>query len=271
MPVPARSSPGRPQSARLALGFVLLLALSAACAPGSDPDEPDFAQAGEQRLPPAESVLSSVRSGLPSIPVLVRGQVLRGGLPRQRRRIFSFEAELDFASDPASIQYTLLDAFGAVRRQLLVVWFADGEAGWQLEEDGKISTLDGAGFYAPIPDTDVAWSDLALSFLWRREGRTIGLGRVKGRECYILEFSPPAGASAGGPVRVWIDMKMRVFLKMEETGRDGQLARSFSVKDFRRVSGVWMVKNVEVRSHPGKNRTLIRVDELCAPGLEDAD
>lgn len=269
MSIPDRRPSGLPPARRLAASFVLQLALSAACVPGRASDERDFVRDGELELPPAESVLSSVRDGLPGTPILIRGQVLRGGLPRQRKRIFFFDAELDFSSDPSSIQYTLRDAFGTVRHQLLVAWFADGEVNSQLEEDGNVRPLDNAGFNRPIPNTDLTWSDLALAFLWRGEGRTVAVDRIKGRECYVVEFAPPAGAASGGGVRVWIDTKMLVLLKMEETDRNGQLARSFSVKDFRRVSGVWMIKNVEVRSHPGKNRTLVRVDELYAPGLDD--
>ena len=262
-------SPGKSR-ARVICHIALCFVLACACARGSDSMESGLAPKGTPELPSADSVLSSVRQNLPAIPFVLRGQVLRGWLPRQRQRICFFDAELDFASDPASIQYTFRDAFGTVSRQMVVAWFADGEVDWQLEEGGVIRALDGRDFYECIPDTDVAWSDLALSFLWWRGGRTVGLGRVKGRDCYIVEFSPRSTKEAGGRIQVWIDMKMRVLLKMEEMNRDGQLVRSLSVKDFRRVSGVWMVKNLEIRRYPGRNRTLIRVDELYAPGLTDA-
>lgn len=248
--------------------FCLVLSWSSARASDS---AKATSQGGALELPTADSVLRSVRDGLPGLPLILSGQILHGWLPRQQQRAYFFDAEMDFTSDPASIQYTFRDAFGTVRRQMVVVWFADGEVNWQLEEDGSIRPLDLREFYDPIQGIDVAWSDLALSFLWRNKGRTVGIGRVKGRDCYIVEFAPGTADAANGRIQVWIDVKMRVLLKMEETDRLGQVVRTFFVKDFRRVSGVWMIKNVEVRRYPGKSRTLIRVDEMYAPGLQDAE
>lgn len=57
-------------------------------------------------------------------------------------------------------------------------------------------------------------------------------------------------------------MQMLVLIQMEELGGDGRLQRRMIVKNIKKISDQWMIKNLEIRAYPSLHRTLIKIDEV---------
>ena len=55
---------------------------------------------------------------------------------------------------------------------------------------------------------------------------------------------------------------MLIALQMEEIDADGRLRRRMTVKNIKKISEQWMIKNLEIRSYPSLHHTLIRIDTV---------
>jgi hypothetical protein len=221
----------------------------------------------------ADTILAEVRARLPGQPFSVQGDLMRASLHQLPERVGAFEADLDFGSDPVVAGYVLRDRFGTAVQQLTVVRPA-GEPPEFLFQSSSGAPPPG-GLAESIAGTDLTWGDLSLAFLWWRGGVTVGRERILGRECYVLEYplaarDTPAGAAVSA--RLWVDVKLLALLQVEERDASGARVRRVQVKDFKKIGGLWMIKNMEARSYPSKSRTIIQVRDARAfpEGTDDS-
>ena len=102
----------------------------------------------------------------------------------------------------------------------------------------------------------------------------LGPGTLRGRDCQLVEFACSdigrSGSRARGSVRMWIDSAMLMLLQVEEYDETGAPVRTLSVRNFRKVGDMWMVKDIEVRSIRTRDRTIIRVERVWCQGASDA-
>lgn len=257
---------------RFLIGW-MLLGLGCATYAGTNVGAPEAAAA----WPAAESVLARARDQLPREPLILKGHVLCGRRRGLLEKTYLVEAELRFGADPATARYTLRDVFGATVSRLSVRRDADGAATLRYEAGDPLQPAPMPDLRDPIRPTQLTWSDLTLACLWWRDGRTLGRGSHRSRDCWMLEFdlppdaapaAPPAASEAPGPAvsaRVWLDEKMRLFLQMEERDARGQAIRRVAVKNFKKMAGAWMIKDIEVLRLPSRERTVIRIDEVAGP------
>jgi len=240
-------------------------------------------------LPSAMEILAQVRSNFPQETLLIKGQILSGGRIGKLERACYIETLLDLGEDPATVRYKISDAFGTPFEQMTIS-IADGcEAEFEYENGNPLQPAAAPPPTQVIMDTDVTWNDLSLLFLWRTDGRTTREESLRGRDCYVIEFpgndgvsignSPPkagppltekspaeGGSASGGKIEnlqfVWIDMQMLMLIQMEDIGREGALQRRMTVKNIKKISDQWMIKNMEIRRYPSLHHTLIRIDEV---------
>jgi len=209
-------------------------------------------------LPPATEILAQVRESLPREALLIKGQILSGGRLGKLERVCYIEMSLDFGADPAIVHYKISDTFGTPLEQMTISMSEGGETEYEYETGNPFKSAPAPQPTGVIRDTDVTWNDLSLLFLWRSDGRTAREENLRGRDCYILEFP----RNEGGIQSVWIDMQMLVLIQMEELDCGGRLQRRMIVKNIKKISDQWMIKNLEIRAYPSLHHTLIRVDEV---------
>lgn len=233
---------------RLILGFVLYFFIlhSAFCISSS--------------LPSAAEILAQVRANFPRETLFIKGQILSGGRLGKLERTYYVEMFLDLRNDPAMVRCKISDAFGTPLEQMTIMIAEDYEAEFEYEAGNPFQPAAAPSPTRFIGETDVTWNDLSLLFLWQMDGRTVREENLRGRDCYVLEF--PFPSNDGGTRIIWVDMQMLVLIQMEELDRGGKVQRRMIVKNIKKISDQWMIKNTEIRSYPSLHHTLIRIDEV---------
>jgi hypothetical protein len=250
------------------LAAVALL-LVVACAPmagfAAVDDTPDSDNA--PAYPPAQELLDTVTASLPAVPVLVKAQIQSRNAGGEVERSFGADMRLDWHGRPPSAKYTIRDAFGDTLEGLNIVWPETGPREFRYFKGDPPVATKLENLYGAIQGTDIGWTDLSLSYLWWRGGKTVGAEKIKGRDCYIVDLRAPAdeaGEYAG--VRLWIDPQIRILLQAAAYDAQGQLVKMLEVKSFKKIRSVWIIQNLDVQSFPVRHKTTLRVKEALAEG-----
>ena len=129
----------------------------------------------------------------------------------------------------------------------------------RLTIDGQPHQAPSTKHQAPLLNTDVTWSDIALDYLWwddfsfdaEREGET-----VHGQICAVVLLK-----KGDRTVRVWVDRKTGALMQAEEL-RDGKAVRRLWGTRIRKFGERWMANVLEVETLGSGHRTKITVEEL---------
>lgn len=222
--------------------------------PVSDPPE----RSDAKTMPDASEILAQVRASLPREPLFIKGQILSGGRLGKLERECLIETFLDLGNEPAIVCYKLFDAFGTLDEQMTISVTEGCEPEFEYEAGKPLKPAVPPPPTTAIRETDVTWNDLSLIFLWRADGRTVREENLRGRDCYVLEFP----GNEQETMFIWIDMQMLVLIQMDKFGSDGKLQKRMIVKNIKKISDQWMIKNLEIRSYPSLHHTLIRIDAI---------
>ncbi len=219
--------------------------------------------------PDGEELLELVRSSLPAVPLQLEAE-LRVRAPRiDNEPVGRAEVLMWFTDGVGEARYTVRDWFGNEEEELTVIreWNAPPRytfrTGSPLEE-------------APLPDltdairqTDLTWGDLTLSFLWWPGARTVGQQSVRGRRCYIVEVPAPSDDfEALSQVRIWIDPSIGMLLRAQSFDADGSRLRTMDARRFRKIDDMWMVSNLEIAQHGGRQRTSLLIHHLSIKEID---
>ncbi len=244
--------------------------------------------------PTAAILLARVRASMPKETLGIKGQIMRGTRIGRLEQAFRIEALLEWGKETPSARYLLSDTFGAPLARLTVTR-PPGQAQQFLYENGKpLRPTPTPDLNQPIKGTELTWNDLSLSFLWWPGGTVVGRDNVRGRDCYVVEVPTPpqagiiqpaltkqdsatatpatktAASNAIASVRLWIDDRLVVLIQMEEYDASGKLIRRLSVKNFKKIGDVWMIKNMDIRRYPSRHRTQIRIEEVVSGSTSNA-
>ena len=247
------------------------------------PDAPaGFAVASVVAPPPALDVEWPEDSSVAGVPAAVsddpaallaacaarmpRERVTMRGYVNMRRRYgvslkqVSFRADADFSADPPVSVYTVgdpsegpVDVVQAVR---------DPVRGLVL------SRPDGSPAPAPgdsVAGTDLAWFDTGFDFVWWKALRIAGKDRLKGRDCILLDVSPPEPAPDCAFVRLWVDAEMAFVVQAEQFDEAGRRRRALWVRGVRKSEGRWVFKDIEVETLGTGHRTRLHFDDFSFP------
>ena len=129
----------------------------------------------------------------------------------------------------------------------------------RLTIDGQPHQAPSTKHQAPLLNTDVTWSDIALDYLWwddfsfdaEREGET-----VHGQICAVVLLK-----KGDRTVRVWVDRKTGALMQAEEL-KDGKAVRRLWGTRIRKFGERWMANVLEVETIGSGHRTKITVEEL---------
>lgn len=253
-----------------AVALVLIAAFVSMAGFAAVDDTPDSDNA--PIYPFAQELLDTVTANLPSVPVLVKAQIQSRDAGGEIERSFGADMRLDWHGRPPSAKYTIRDAFGDTLEGLNIVWRETGPREFRYFEGDPPVAAKLKNPYSEIQGTDISWTDLSLSYLWWRGGKTVGAENIKGRYCYIVDLRAPAdeaGEYAG--VRLWIDPQIRILLQAAAYDAEGQLVKMLEVKSFKKIRGVWIIQNLDVQSFPVRHKTTLRVKEASAEGQGEAE
>lgn len=130
-------------------------------------------------------------------------------------------------------------------------------------KDGKRGTLPVTQYAVPIAETDVAYEDLSMRYLYWPNAKVVqddAASTVKGRDCWILQISnpnPKVGQYAW--VRVWIDKENGAMWQVDGIDGRGELAKRFMIDSVMKLKdGSWFFKRmkVEVRDPANPRKTI---------------
>ncbi|MDI6773906.1 MAG: outer membrane lipoprotein-sorting protein [Verrucomicrobiota bacterium] len=226
----------------------------------------------------AREIMESVVARFPKEPLVIEGDLT----VRKRRGIeiqeSPFRMIVNWGATPARASYVLPDRDGRPGEELAVTREAGCPPVVCYRIGGKAAPAP--NLYEPVLNTDLSWMDLTFSFLWWEGGSVIGMDRLKGYRCYVLDIPAPAdavpaavGASrlpAIGPsrpyarVRLWVEEKIRVMLQAEAYDARGESIRRIAVQSCKKINDRWMVKDMEIQGFPEVHRTLLSVRDVKA-------
>lgn len=239
----------------VSLFFTIDLSRAEAQIPAEQAEADELVSMWNVQYPEADDLIRQVLATMPTAPIQLEGELrtkLRGG---DYESVAVVRMVLNANGDSGSASYVVSDFFGAQQEKLDV----RRQAGAVLHEYRAGNDLDlqtFPGLAEKIRDTELTWADLTLSFLWWDGGTTLGLDKVRGRSCYLVELpAPPDLNGFVRSVKLWIDPKIGMLLKADSFAANGELVRSLSVKKFRKIDNVWMVSDIGVLAYPDKAST----------------
>jgi hypothetical protein len=115
--------------------------------------------------------------------------------------------------------------------------------------------------FAPFANSDFWLGDLALDFFHWPEQRVLKKEFHRNRACTVLE-SVNAGGEKNGYARIvsWIDNDSLAIVEAYGYDADGKLLKEFTPKTFKKVSGKWELKEIEIRNVQTGSRTRLEFD-----------
>jgi len=173
------------------------------------------------------------------------------------------EVQLNPDAGIYSAMYTITDAYGGSREQLIVEREPDRSPHYRYRRGDPLRDADVPNLYNRVKETDLTWLDLGFSYLWWPEGETTGTERIRGRFCYMVELPAPYDdAGDFAYVKLWIDPKINMLLQAEAYDVIGDRVRRMSIESFKKIDGVWFIKDIDIYTYPERSRTSMRVHAL---------
>ncbi len=260
----------------LAVVFTLIggLAWSAeesACAAAGAADQPveaaDEPDTGEPLPPPqsAQEVLRGTLARLPAETIALDGQLI---VRRQRGVVLreaGFVVELAWGEEPPRACYRLQDTFGRERESLTVLRRPDGTSDLVWRDASGAVREEHPSLADLVQETDLAWMDLTLAFLWWPDARLDGEADFRGSKCDIVRVAPPEPLPGCGAVRLWVDRRLRFLRQAEQLDESGRRVRRMWVSSVGKVGDRWMIRNLEVERPGSGQRTKLHVERLNTP------
>ncbi len=137
------------------------------------------------------------------------------------------------------------------------VWVS--EAGGAARRDDRASLAPGLEF-TPF--------DVQMPYLYWLDFTVAGTDRIRGRPAINFVFTPPAEFAAANPgvraVRAYLDAQYGALVQSEVTGADGNLAKTLSLLELRKVGDQWIPKDVDVRNEVTRDKTRLSVTAVSA-------
>ncbi|MEA3188586.1 MAG: hypothetical protein QOD99_2416 [Chthoniobacter sp.] len=113
-----------------------------------------------------------------------------------------------------------------------------GESGSQLfdQTKGSAQKISPARFDEKVRDTDIAYEDLALRFLYWPKARIDGEELKLTRRCWKLHLEPATRTeSSYAVVLLWVDKESGAFLQAEAYGADGKIKKRFKITSSKQM------------------------------------
>lgn len=233
---------------------VILVAASGNLLAEQADDDPLPASADEL----AEALLAAARDALPRETIDLIGEMDVRRPRGQTLHQYRFAMRMAYGQNPPEAHFTVYSNAGEFFRKLVVRRGTQPEA-WFEDEAGE-RVLDPPGLQDTIGHSDLTWLDLTLDYLWWLHPRVVGDARIRGRECVIVEVTPPTAEGPPlGRMRLWLDREIAMLLQAAQLDSQGREVRRMWVRSVRRHDDQWMIRDLEVDSTGTGHRTRLHV------------
>jgi hypothetical protein len=143
---------------------------------------------------------------------------------------------------------------------------------WRWTPKSGVEVLAVESLFEPlVPDTNLTPFDLQMPFIYWDDFTYEGLERFRGRPAHVLVLNPPEAFAKKYPalkgVRVHLDTQFGALVEAELIGKDGDVTKSMSVVDLKKVGEQWIVKTIDVRDERTRDKTRFAVT-AAALGLD---
>ncbi len=211
----------------------------------------------ESPLPEASNVIKKMLDMLPIEPISGSGtiKIYEG----DNKQSIKFEFKIKLKGMDRTCSYSLLDAFGDVQEKIIVVWTNNNEKKIFVQNGKSASFVKKANSKdLAIGKTDLKVDDLTLECLHWQNWKAIRRAELLGRKCVVLQ-----NVRDGILYELCIDDSWLVPLQWQEFLLENKsLVRTISVKSFKKINDVWMVKDIEIYNHTTFRKTIVIFDEL---------
>jgi hypothetical protein len=215
--------------------------------------------------PEASELMAAVIEAIPGNPMQIQATIhtKRQGVGAEHT-IYA-EVLMHSRAGLYSAMYTLRDAFGGGLEQLTISRAPEQTPIYHYRKGDPPQEAHLPDLSGRVKETNLSWIDLSLSYLWWPDGETVATDRIRGRFCYVIELPAPMEHEGEfSAVRVWIDPKINMLLMAEAYDHDRERIRRLTVESFKKVDGVWFIKDIDVVSYPSRDRSRLRVDSIRA-------
>lgn len=203
-----------------------------------------YAQDGKS-IPAAEEILQLVRYSQST-----EDQVFNGEIRPRKIGLKATPIRMEFF--PKGVRFVFFE--GNSRRnkvdQVLELKLLNGR--YELTE----FTGSGSGKIAPgryserIRGSDFFYEDIAMRFLYWPEPKHLKVEKAKGGAAWKIRCNNPDGKGPYSIVDVWVSQESGTLVRMNGFDSKGRLIKSYEVESVQRYKGSWILKMMNVRSHP---------------------
>lgn len=223
---------------------------------------PIVAPAVSMAMPSMESILATCRERLPQEPLQMAGTLTMRKAYGVELKKLAYQVALDWGAVPSHAEYTICD----LQQNLLEALVVERQPGqpltWHRRADSPQATEPMPPLNATLFGTDITWLDITLDFLWWQQPHYYNMEKVKGRLCWILEVKPPTPLPGCHAVRLWIDCEQHMILQAIQYDEKNRETRKMWVRAIQKVSGRWVLKDIEVETLGTGHRTRLHVDTV---------
>jgi hypothetical protein len=140
------------------------------------------------------------------------------------------------------------------------MWTSDGGAPGAANADAALAPL--------VPGVEMAPFDiLPMPYLYWLDADLVSIERIRGRPSYCYVFTPSVDFSARNPslksVRAYLDTQYDALVQSENTGRDGNVSKTLSLLELRKVGDRWIPKDVDVRNEATRDKTRLSLTAVA--------
>jgi hypothetical protein len=149
--------------------------------------------------------------------------------------------------------------------------------------DGGIWTSDGPGAGAPaeaallsplVPGVEMTPFDiLPMPYLYWLDYELVATQRIRGRPAYMFVFSPSADFQVQFPavksVRAYLDTQYDALVQSEAIGQAGNLSKTLSLLELRKVGDRWIPKDIDVRNEATRDKTRLTLTAVSVGAMPD--
>ena len=139
------------------------------------------------------------------------------------------------------------------------IWVSDGPVAGVRSEGAELAPL--------APGLEMTPFDVQMPYLYWLDVDLAGVARIRGRTAFNYVFTPPAEFSSESPgirsVRVYLDTQYDALMQSEVSGPGGNLSKTLSLLELRKVGDRWIPKDVDVRNEVTRDKTRLSMTAVA--------
>ena len=135
---------------------------------------------------------------------------------------------------------------------------------WSWREGAEAPDMTTNHLFEPlVPQTELTLFDLQMPYLYWPDFTFEGTSKLLGRIAHVFLLIPSVEMveeySSLGGVRVYLDTQYHAMVKSVQVDEKGGDLKTMTVRDIQKVSGQWMVKNIDLRNEVTRDKTRFQV------------